>query len=290
MQNDKSLTVKRIIIFLILTFVPAYFFEIVTVDKDTEGYLTSVFGGSSLMLYPAIANVLTRLITKEGFGKTYLRINFKGNFKYYLIGALFPIINGILAGAIFSVCYIHPYSFSENIDEAGGMTAILASILMLIDITIAELFMGFGEEFGWRAYLTPKLETLMPSPLAICVNGIIWALWHAPLITLGYDWGTNYPFFPYLGILSMCVACIFISMIFTYITKKTDSVWPAALSHTVVDVIMSTISVIIIGVQNEEIFNQHDYAYPVIGMIICPLIISIPMMFSMFRKNLQNKA
>ena len=82
MQNEKSLTIRRIIIYLILTFAPAYFFEIVTVDKDAESYITSAFGGNTLMLYPALANVLTRLITKQGFQNNLLKFNLKGHMKY----------------------------------------------------------------------------------------------------------------------------------------------------------------------------------------------------------------
>ena len=285
MQNEKSLTIRRIIIYLILTFAPAYFFEIVTVDKDAESYITSAFGGNTLMLYPALANVLTRLITKQGFPNNLLKFNLKGHMKYYWIGILFPVINGLLAGTIFSAIYIDHFDLAANIENLDGIISIIANIIMIILTVVFELFMGFGEEFGWRAYLTPELEKLLPSPVAIAITGIIWGLWHAPLITLGYDWGTGYPFFPYLGIIAMCISCIFLSMILTYITKKTNSVWPAAICHTIIDAGMMFMSVLMVGYQNEDIFTEHTFTYALLGMLICPLIISIPMMISMFRKQ-----
>src|SRR6185436_4204971 len=40
----------------------------------------------------------------------------------------------------------------------------------------------FGEEFGWRGYLLPRLirrVALVPALLAV---GVIWAVWHWPLL------------------------------------------------------------------------------------------------------------
>ena len=63
--------------------------------------------------------------------------------------------------------------------------------------TVNGLF-GFGEEFGWRGYLLPKLMPLGKWK-AYTLVGIIWGLWHAPLILAGF----NYPGFPVLGVLGM---------------------------------------------------------------------------------------
>jgi membrane protease YdiL (CAAX protease family) len=73
---------------------------------------------------------------------------------------------------------------------------------LIVGPTINGIF-GFGEEFGWRGYLLPKLMPL-GKVKAYTILGIIWGLWHAPLILLGF----NYPGYPVLGILWMCALTI----------------------------------------------------------------------------------
>ena len=43
----------------------------------------------------------------------------------------------------------------------------------------------------------------------------------------------DYPGFPYVGILLMCLYCTALGVILTFITIKTNSVWPAAFMHGV---------------------------------------------------------
>lgn len=84
-----------------------------------------------------------------------------------------------------------------------------------------------GEEIGWRGYLLPKLLPLGPVP-AVLISGVIWGVWHAPLLLLGY----NYPTAPgWLAVLSMCGMCIVVGAIFGWLRLRSNSVWPAALAH-----------------------------------------------------------
>ena len=71
------------------------------------------------------------------------------------------------------------------------------SLSIIVGPTINGLF-GFGEEFGWRGYLLPKLMPL-GKVRAYILLGVIWGLWHAPLILVGF----NYPGYPVLGIIAM---------------------------------------------------------------------------------------
>jgi hypothetical protein len=55
---------------------------------------------------------------------------------------------------------------------------------------------GFGEELGWRGYLLPKLLPL-GKPRAYVLLGIVWGLWHLPLVLVGF----MYPGHPLAGVL-----------------------------------------------------------------------------------------
>jgi membrane protease YdiL (CAAX protease family) len=58
------------------------------------------------------------------------------------------------------------------------------------------LFLGIigaaGEELGWRGYLLPKLrESGVGRPFLL--SGLVWALWHLPLVTLGGYYPGSHP-------------------------------------------------------------------------------------------------
>lgn len=92
---------------------------------------------------------------------------------------------------------------------------------------LVNLLPALGEELGWRGWLLPKLMRYGAVP-AILVSGVLWGLWHAPLILLGY----NYPLAPgWLGVLAMTGMCIVVGAVFGWLRLRSNSVWPAALAH-----------------------------------------------------------
>ncbi|MNY05378.1 CAAX amino terminal protease self- immunity [compost metagenome] len=88
----------------------------------------------------------------------------------------------------------------------------------------------FGEEYGWRGYLLPKLLPLGSSK-ALVLHGVIWGLWHAPLIAMGY----NYPGHPVFGILLMTAFCILSGVVFAWLYYASGSIWVASYAHGVLN-------------------------------------------------------
>lgn len=94
---------------------------------------------------------------------------------------------------------------------------------------LVNTFFAMGEEIGWRGWLWIRLQKYGTVP-AILLSGVIWGLWHAPLILLGY----NYPFARGAwGLAAMCGLCIILGAFLGWIRSFSDSVWPAALAHGV---------------------------------------------------------
>jgi membrane protease YdiL (CAAX protease family) len=85
---------------------------------------------------------------------------------------------------------------------------------------------GFGEELGWRGFLQKEWAFLgfWRSSLLI---GLVWGLWHAPLILQGH----NYPQHPVAGVFMMTIMCVLLAPIFGYIRVKARSVIAAAIIH-----------------------------------------------------------
>jgi membrane protease YdiL (CAAX protease family) len=231
MQSKKK-TLLRIALYIVLAYLPVYVLGFVFSDK--EGGLTSALAGNSLMLFPAIAVIITRLITKEGFRDAFLGTGRRKSGKYYAAAVIFPVLLPLVSGLILHLFIVKSGGIGDSAFCDDGM--LTTAVLLTAPATgLAMAAHGFGEELGWRGYLTPKLEELMPTPLAIVVTGIIWALWHGPLLAYGYDFGRDYDFFPYGGFIAMIVMCIALSAFLTWLTKRTDSVYPAALCHMVLD-------------------------------------------------------
>ncbi len=85
---------------------------------------------------------------------------------------------------------------------------------------------GFGEELGWRGFLLKELKD-MSFWKASFIIGLIWGIWHAPLIIQGH----NYPQHPEIGVLMMTIFCILFTPIFVYVRLRAKSVIAAAILH-----------------------------------------------------------
>lgn len=238
-MNSKKHTVKRLVIYLLIAFIPfwiiipilnsVYGEPIYASEKAaTAAYAVGVFG----MLIPSVAHLITRLVTKEGFKNACLCLNFKGNVKYYIASVAVKLLEVLLFVVLVWKIFAGDLSFSEAF-ASDERVARICSYILTISASIIVFFPAFGEEWGWRGYMMPKLTELMSKPAAIIVGGILWGLWHAPLTISGHNFGVDYDFFPWLGILLMCVFCIFMNAFLTLLTEKTKSIYPASFCHMV---------------------------------------------------------
>lgn len=244
---------KRIAIFLILTFVLTYVVEIFIIipmlgSTDINQAVLAQTLVAGVMFIPAICVALTRLITKEGFvGKDlYLTLGVKKNLKYYML-AWFGFAALILFGTVLYFL-IFPSQFDKDMGFAyAAFNAVkgdnpysteqvkqIVMIQMVQGILLSpflNLINCFGEEWGWRGYLLPKMLKRFKVVPTLLISGIIWGLWHAPLTIMGHNYGVGYAGFPYTGILAMCVFCTVIGIILSYMTIRTKSCVPAIMGH-----------------------------------------------------------
>ena len=130
-------------------------------------------------------------------------------------------------------------------------------------------FNTFGEEYGWRGYLYPKIESAWSRPLAIIAGGIIWGLWHAPLTVKGHNFGTDYPGFPYVGILLMCGICVILGIFFHWLTLKTGSIYPASIAHSATNNGASLIMMIFVQVNA----GNHDIPLRTTLILFAPMLL-----------------
>jgi uncharacterized protein len=163
---------------------------------------------------------------------------------YSLLGIFVPITLALIALPVGALLGVFPADFvnfsgleqllAERAQAAGvgalplPVSVILGTQLLILPVAaFINLLPALGEELGWRGWLLPKLMPLGEIP-AILISGVIWGLWHSPLILLGY----NYPDVPgWLGVTMMIGVCIIFGAVFGWLRLRSNSVWPAALAH-----------------------------------------------------------
>ena len=196
---------------------------------------------------PAFAHILTRLLTGEGWQGLYLRPNFRRGWLYWLICWVSPTIFTFMGMAIFFALY--PQYFDPSLAAVkqlmensalteGQPSLVINPWVIVLSQTLTALLIApilnalpiLGEEFGWRAYLQPKLMPL-GGRKTMLLMGIVWGLWHAPLIAMGHNYGTDYPGAPWLGILTTVWIMFILGTFLGWAVLRAGSVWPAVIGH-----------------------------------------------------------
>lgn len=241
-NKEKKMKIFRLVVFCVLAYLPLYVLTPILNTVRGEYLYSPTASGSTLvaayvfgvfgMFAPSVAHILTRLFTREGFKNTYLGLNFKGNARYYIASVVVKLLEATLEMFLLWGIFMKGISFSDAF-PGGDWQMRIGTFLLQLAFTIIVFFPGFGEEWGWRGYMMPKLLELMPKPVAVIVGGVIWGLWHAPLTVSGHNFGLDYKFYPWLGILLMCTFCILMNAFLTLLTEHTKSVYPAAFCHAV---------------------------------------------------------
>lgn len=254
---SNKLDLRRIIIFIIIAFGLAWLAAVAVyltggivnspeLIPGTYITLATVLIAVVYMWAPALANIFTRVITREGWKDTWLRPNLKKSWKYWLASWLLPPVLIVTGTAIFFVLlpkYFDPEfsvikSMLPNQGEGLPIPLFTIILLQLVQGIIIAPFINsiftFGEEFGWRGYLLQKLMPL-GTHKAVPLLGVIWGIWHAPVIAMGHNYGFDYPLFPWAGILAMIWFTILIGIFLVWVTIRAHSVWPAVIGHAVIN-------------------------------------------------------
>jgi membrane protease YdiL (CAAX protease family) len=205
-----------------------------------------------LMLTPSLATlIVVRFISRSPEGVRVATGLVLGRGRhwgwYWLIawlGTLALTLSSPFVAALFGQYPLDLQAFSgfqamlkAHAAQAGGAAAeqqasipiqalIGAQLATALIVPIINIPATFGEEWGWRGYLQHQLMPLGTWP-ALIVTGLIWGLWHAPIILLGY----NYPLNPPLGVLMMTGMCMILAVLFGWTRLATGSIWPAVIAH-----------------------------------------------------------
>jgi len=192
---------------------------------------------SLAMWAPGIgALVATRFVAREPLRT--LALGRLGPRRAYLFAWALPTVAAITVGILTALLGAGHLDLEftvirDALAQAPGGEAMAPAVLVAIQIafafTLAPLINtipALGEELGWRGFLLPRLLPV-GQMRAILLSGVIWGIWHAPVILQGH----NYPTQPVLGVFLMIVFCVLSGTILSWLYLWTRSPWAPALCH-----------------------------------------------------------
>jgi membrane protease YdiL (CAAX protease family) len=177
--------------------------------------MTGILMFPVMLLGPSFAGIaLTRIVD----GKTGLRVLFSQMFRawvppgWYAVLLIPPVL--ILAVLIFLQRFVSPI-YAPNRFFTGILFGIPA---------------GFLEEIGWMGYAFPKMRSQSDGLAASILLGLLWALWHLPVIN---NLGTTTPhgvyWLPFF--LAFSLAMTAMRVLIAWIYTNTKSVLLTQLMH-----------------------------------------------------------
>jgi uncharacterized protein len=176
------------------------------------------------MLTPMIAALIMRIfVSREGLKGS---LGLLRSPIYYLAALVAPAV--FVTAVVFLTTQAVVIPGGGPVGEFRWSEASGFVYLMLMLSALPITLFTFGEEYGWRGYLLPRLLPLGEIRASVLL-GLIWGLWHLPLLLAGLNYpGVN----PWLAIIVFTVVTVAISFAYTWFyVASSGSVLIVALFH-----------------------------------------------------------
>ena len=216
------------------------------------------------------------------------RPRLKGNGRYLLAAWFGPAMLTLLGAVLYFAVFPSRLDFSGSwlVAAYGGemdaqtlrsqlgvstLSYLLQNGLFAVLLAPAiNMFPALGEEVGWRGYMMPRLKERFGLLNGRLLGGVVWGVWHWPLMLLvGYEYGTNYLGAPLLGLVVWCVVCFALNTLLDWLYEKTGCIWVPAIAHGAFNAIAALPQVLV---------TPADAYYNVLGPMPIGLIAALPML------------
>lgn len=197
------------------------------------------------MCMPLLAALIAR-VPLRGMGFVP---HLKGKLRYLFFALWSPALLSVLGAFLFFAVFPHTFdsgltALSAQLEAVGALAQLEAqglTVPMYVAIGVVStltyapfinMIPALGEEIGWRGAMYPYLKEHFGVLKGRIFGGIIWGVWHWPLIILaGYEYGTAYLGAPVLGPIVFCLSTVFMGILLDYVYEKTESIWLPSLMH-----------------------------------------------------------
>lgn len=224
-------------------------FFVFLIPLSTVGYWLTFINGKWIVLLmwtPALASLITRLLLHEGFADISLRLGGRRTLKSIPVVFLLPIAVGLTAYGIAWITGLAHFVAPKTYLTAHPIAIFILFLLANTTLgTIYGLLGSIGEEVGWRGYmLTRLIDAQVPRP--VLLSGIIWGVWHLPLMLVGLYYASPILF---LSIVLFMISVTSFGYVIAYLRLTTGSIWPAVFLHSAWNAIIQNVF---------DLFTQGD--------------------------------
>ena len=210
---------KRIITFVFVTFgiSSIFMYLIISADNVRAGGGLFALGG---MWSPGIAAILTQLL----YRKSLREFGWKwGKTKYQLWSYAVPA---------FYALSIHAFVWITGL--AGfvqdPVTEVIMTVLKGLAVgTVLGCIFALGEEIGWQGFFIPLLAKITSFTNTALLRGIVWSVWHYPLIIFGVYGAKELPV--WYKLICFTVMLTGVSFVFAWFRLKSGSLWTGMFLH-----------------------------------------------------------
>ena len=184
-------------------------------------------GGLIFIIGPILMAVLLRFFGGDGWKDAGLNLSLKGNWRWYLFGLFAYPISMTLVIVIGMVLGITKVNDNFNTQWQAFLVGFATQL-------IPRILFAMFEEWGWRGYLEPRLAALnVPDSRRHLFVGLIWSVWHFPLII-----STPYTEIHYAIFLPVFMVGVIISaIVYGQLQKASGTVWTAVLMHGIANAV-----------------------------------------------------
>lgn len=234
MNPSQKQTIRNLIIFVVCILAIPWLGVGLDLSRGADPHdQNNSLGWLLFILTPLLVSLLLRAFAGDGWKDFGLNPAFKGNGKWYLFALLFhpiSILLILLLGFVFGATSVPEISTSKFALIGQAL------LVMFIPSFIKNIF----EEFAWRGYLAPKMQSVVQNQLVGHVLvGIIWLTWHLPYYlvllppaTLQNATSLSFGVFMLMGLFGIIPTAI----VYGELRARTNSVWPAVLIHVTANI------------------------------------------------------
>lgn len=218
MENKKDVQ-KRLITFVFFTYGISSIFIYWAISSGSlrAGGGLAALGG---MWSPGIAAILTQFL----YRKSLREFGWKwGKTKYQLWSYAVPA---------FYALTIHAFVWITGLAgfvQDSAINLIVNSLTTLAVGTVLGSLFALGEEIGWQGFFIPLLARATSFTKTALLRGIVWSVWHYPLIIFGIYGSKDLP--TWYKLLCFTVLLTGVSFAFTWFRLKSGSLWTGMFLH-----------------------------------------------------------
>jgi membrane protease YdiL (CAAX protease family) len=223
----------QVLTYLIIVFAFSSFFYFLILHSGSLGNGRGMYV-LGLMWCPALAGMLTLRLN----GRSIADLGWKwGETKYQIRSWYIPLLYASIAYAIVWIFHLGAFGNPDFYDSLaksmhlGGppwISIVLGIVLIGTYGLVRSVSSALGEEIGWRGFLVPELAKTTSFTTTSLVSGIVWSLWHYPILIYG-DYNAGTP--TWYGLTCFTVMVIAMSFVFAWMRLKSGSLWTGAILH-----------------------------------------------------------